>query len=69
MDNKTLDLYEELSRLLRYSGKEVQGVSLTADGAFATVSMNGEKFNLFVTKQSPIQKPWAPMSNAEFEQY
>jgi len=69
MTNKTIDLYEELKRLLEYSGKHVEGVSLTADGVFASVNMGNETVNVFMTKQTPKARSWEPMSNAEFEQY
>lgn len=50
---ETLKLYDELKRLLEYSGKTVQGISLTVDGAVGTVSMNGQEYAIFVTPRIP----------------
>lgn len=56
MKSETLNLYEELKRLLEYSGKTVQGISLTVDGAVGTVSMNGQQYAIFVTPKVPRLK-------------
>jgi hypothetical protein len=56
MKSETLKLYDELKRLLEYSGKTVQGISLTVDGAVGTVSMNGSEYAIFVTTKIPRLK-------------
>lgn len=50
---KTLKLFEEFKRLLEYSGKEVTEISLTKDGAVATVNFEGEAYTIFMSKKTP----------------
>lgn len=53
---KTLKLYEQLKRLLEYSGTKVEDISLTKDGAVATVWFDGEQTTLFISKKQPISR-------------
>ncbi len=46
-------LFEELKRLLMYSGREVSGISLTADGVIAKVIINGQTNTIFITPEVP----------------
>lgn len=48
-----MDLFEELSRLLQYSGKKVIETSYTADGVTAVVELNGKEYRIFV---APVQE-------------
>ncbi len=50
---ESLKLYEELRRLLEFSGKSVQGVSLTADGAVGTVTDGKNQYMIFVSAKVP----------------
>ncbi len=51
----TLKLYDDLRRLLEFSGKSVQGVSLTTDGAVGTVTDGKDQYVIFVSKKVPAK--------------
>jgi len=58
-------LFEQLARLLEYSGQEIKEKSVTEDGATAVVDMDGEEIRIFVSPVSRYQKTERNYSEAE----
>lgn len=53
MIKETPKLYNTLKRLIEYSGGEMKGISLTADGCVGQVKSDGQEFMIFVTPKMP----------------
>ncbi len=53
---ETLKLYDELRRMLEYSGKQVKGISLTVDGAVGVVSDGLNQYTIMISKTVPRLK-------------
>lgn len=60
-----MKLFDELSRLLEYSGREVKEKSITADGATAIIKLDNEEFRIFV---APV-KEFMPRLNEPVNAY
>jgi hypothetical protein len=53
MDKK---LFDQLTRLLLYSGSEIKEKSITNDGATAVVDFGGEDIRIFVAPVNKIKR-------------
>lgn len=44
----SIELYNTLANLIKYSGKEIKEQHITADGATAVLNIDGEDIRIFV---------------------
>lgn len=49
-------LFAEIKKILKYSGREVENVSLTEDGIVADFKVRGQLFRMFLCKKNLLQE-------------